>query len=419
MSTCGHPQPATHKVLVSGTIQAGIDSALVHGVKPPSQPIERIPPHEFRPPHCPWADCPTHRHHDNRPFCYHRHGVFIRRGDRRVIPRFCCLTCRRTFSQQTFALSYYLKRSELAEPVAAGLVAGSAHRQLGRSLGCAPSTITRLSARLGRQALLLHVQALRELPWIDEPIVHDDFETFAVRQESAVGIGTPVGQRSWYIYGLEHAPHRRGGRRSPAQKARRRPPPKVEPGAYRRAFQRILDRLLEKCPPAGRITVISDDHPGYRSGMRSHPARSAFRHQIHPNPKRPHKGAPRSRRARLRDREMFAVDSLHMLMRHSMAHSRRETIAFGRRINALLERGWLFVVWRNWIKGRSERKADRTTPAMSLGLTETPWSWSQVLSHRRFPWRLRVPESWMRTYRREIITPEIGPNCRHDLAHAF
>ena len=51
-----------------------------------------------------------------------------------------CPICRRGFSRQRFAASYYLKRRELLEPIAAGLAAGSGHRQLARSHGCAPST---------------------------------------------------------------------------------------------------------------------------------------------------------------------------------------------------------------------------------------------------------------------------------------
>ena len=69
---------------------------------------------------------------------------------------------------------------------------------------------------------------------------------------------------------------------------------------------------------------------------------------------------------------MFPCDSWHALLRHTCAHHRRETIAFGRRLNALVERLYLTTVWRNFLKGRSERKPDRSTPAMKLGLTRGP-----------------------------------------------
>ena len=116
---------------------------------------------------------------------------------------------------------------------------------------------------------------------------------------------------------------------------------------------------------------------------------------------------------------MFAVDLLHKLLRHSQAHHRRETIAFGRRSNAIIERMALMAVWRNFIKGVSERRNDSTTPAMRLGLTDLPWSWRDVLSRRRFPGRIPMPAGWMKVYRRGWITPAVGHNVAHDLRLAF
>jgi len=324
------------------------------------------------------------------------------------------MACRRTFSQQTFAFSYYQKRPELAVPVAAGLLAGSAHRQIARSLGCAPSTVTRLAPRLGRHALLLQARGLDHLDEITEPVVYDDFETFFCSQDLPCGIATPVGQDSWFVYGLEQATHRRTGRPRAAHKIRRHADPRPTPGAYRRALQRVLDLLTPKQHGSRKLVLVTDDKPDYRSALRQHPAGHRVAHLVFANPKQ--RGSTEALR---RNRAMFAADLLHSLIRHSLAHHRRKTIAFARRLNALLERGFLMAVWRNWIKGRSERKPDPTTPAMVLGLAREPWSWSRVLSRRLFAWRQPVPESWRTVYRRELITPEIGPNTLHALKNAF
>jgi hypothetical protein len=116
---------------------------------------------------------------------------------------------------------------------------------------------------------------------------------------------------------------------------------------------------------------------------------------------------------------MFANDLLHALVRHSMAHHHRETIAFPRRANAAMERLFLFVAWRNLVKGVSERKPDPTTPAMRVGITREPWTWSRVLARRLFPDRLPLPDSWAAIYRREWITPALPSNTRHNLKLAF
>jgi hypothetical protein len=167
------------------------------------------------------------------------------------------------------------------------------------------------------------------------------------------------------------------------------------------------------------LLLISDDHPAYRRAVARHPARGRIRHRVFANPKRGPKGAPRSLPAVRRDRALFAVDQLHALIRHSQAHHRRETIAFGRRLNALLERAFLLMVWRNFVKRCSERRPRAPTPAMMLGLARRPRPWEQVLSRRLFFHRTSVPVGWKRIYRRDLVTPSVGRNHRHRLVNAY
>jgi hypothetical protein len=330
------------------------------------------------------------------------------------------LSCRSRFAQSAFCVSYYLKRPELLVPVAAALNAGSAHRQIARSLGCAPSTVTRLSARLGRHALLLQALALQHLREISEPVVFDHFESFVVRQEEALGLATPVGQRSRFVFGVDPAPHRRGGRRTRAQRRRLRAKPvRTEPGSVLRSTARMLDLLLDKVPQDKQLRWITDAHPAYAAAL----ARRADRHRVdcrvYPNPPRGPKGSRPGPRARLRDRQMRAVDALHALLRHTCAHHRRETIAFGRRVNSAAERLFLALVWRNFVKKVTERGREPVTPAMRLGLADRQWSWARVLAQRLFPGRLRLPRGWEKVYRREWITTSIGPNTLHRRVNAY
>jgi hypothetical protein len=90
---------------------------------------------------------------------------------------------------------------------------------------------------------------------------------------------------------------------------------------------------------------------------------------------------------------MFPVDQLHQLLRHTCADHKRETIAFGRRIESIIGRAHLMAVWKNFIKGRSERRPDRTTPAMRVGLTRSRWRWERLLSRRLFPARERLTDT--------------------------
>ncbi len=383
----------------------------------PSTPVEHLG--AFQPSFCPHPECPEHRR-TSRGYRFRHHGVYASRRRSRV-PRFLCLTCLRTFSRQTFAVSYYRKRPELLRPVAAGLVAGSAHRQIARSLGCAPSTVTRLAARLGRHAILLLAYALFELGGtVDEPFVLDHFETFEFTQDYPFGVATPVGAESWFVYGLEPAPHARTGHRSAPQRRRLAARPKRRSrGGYGGSTRRTLDLLISLGKSGRSVRILGDGHPAYDRAVARHREARRLTLERYPNPPRGPKGAPRSPAARVRDRAMFPVDLLHKILRHTLAHQRRETIAFGRRLNAVLERMFVAAVWRNFVKRRSERRPEPRTPAMRLGLTDAPWSWKRLLSRRLFFHRLRLPGAWPILYRRLWTTPVLPSNSRHALIRAF
>jgi hypothetical protein len=331
------------------------------------------------------------------------------------------MTCGKTFSRNAFSVKYWLKRPELLIPVAAGLQAGSAHRQIARTLGCAPSTVTRLAARIGRQCMLLLERALRSIdPPLTEAIVLDHFETFELTKDFPFGVATAVGSESWFVYSIDPAPHRRTGRRSPAQQRRLdKRPARQRHGGYEASTLRTIRRLLSLNGDTGTLKLIADDHPAYRAAVARLDEPDRVQLETRPNPKRGPKGAPRSPEAVARDQALFPVDLLHSLLRHSLAAHKRQTIAFGRRLNALMERLFVFLAWRNFIKGRSERKPDPETPAMRLGLAQHPWNWRMLLARRLFPAREGLKGVWGELYRREWTTPLLPNNRLHDLKLAY
>ena len=272
--------------------------------------------------------------------------------------------------------------------VAADLVAGSAHRQIGRSLKCAKTTVSRLADRLGRQAILFHARSLAEIASLNESIVHDHFETFIGRQDQALGIGTAVGADSWFIYDVDPAPHRGSGRRPDRKSAELLNPRKT----YVRSIRRTIRALLPKVSLMDRLHCRVDGRVAYQAAAMGSLGRDV-RLSVYPNPSRGPKGSPRSAEAVLRDWAMFPVDQLHQLIRHTCADHKRETIAFGRRLESILGRAHLFAVWKNFIKRRTERRPDRSTPAMRLGLADERWEWERIFVRRLFPSREALSKS--------------------------
>jgi len=377
--------------------------------------VELVPPESFVPVFCPWTECPEHRRRVGRLHCV-PHGSYRRRCDGRIVPRFRCLGCRRTFSQQSFAFSYYLKRPELSRPIAAGLVAGSAHRQIARSIGCHHSTVTRRSRRLGRHALLLHDTALRGLV-LSEPVIVDDFDSFAGSQYFPCTLPTATGSNSWFLYGFAFARERRRGSMSPIQQTRRAHLERLHGRPPRGAVAAAFRSLLKALPPSrDQLRIVADDDPAIRRAADElpHVQLSAY-----PNPARGPKGSRRSPEARRRDQAMFPNDQLHRFLRHTEAAHRRETIAFGRSYNGLVERLALFVVWRNLVQARSERHPRDGTTAMRLRLTNRPWGWNEVLAERLHPARVRAGGEVMTYYRRELVIPSLPNEKRHALLRAY
>lgn len=359
---------------------------------------------DFVPPHCPRADCRFHTCTDG--WHWTRHGHFVRHCEPRVIRRFRCSHCGHTFSTQSFSPTYWLKRPGLLPAVFHRLLACSGYRQIAREARCAPTTVMGLAARLGRHALLV-LEERRPAGPVMEPLVIDGFESFAYSQYHPLHLNLAVGAASHYGYAFTLAPLRRKGRMTAHQRRRRaeleqrhgRPDPK----AVERGMETLL-RLAAREPQ--RLVVRSDEHPAYPRALRRLQGWS-LHHQCTP-----------STAARTVHNPLFPVNLLDLLLRHNGANHKRETLAFSKREQSVVERAAVLLVWRNLIKPFSERHGGGT-PAMRLGLERAPWTVERLLRARRFPGRIGLPEEWRRYYQRAIDTACIAHPRRHALKLAY
>jgi len=356
------------------------------------------------PPFCPNPRCAAHSRTET--WRYVRAGYHPRRHPPLCVQRYRCCHCRRHFSDQTFRTSYWLRRPELLAPIAHGLVAGSAFRQLARSLACSPQTIALHSARLGRHALLVH-QATRPRQVAAEPLVLDSFQSFEHSRYSPTLFHLLAGQHSHFLHGFTDSEVRRSGRMSRAQKRRRaelearfgRP----EPRSIEREVAQLLALVL---PQPQKLTLHSDEHADYPRALRRVSHLSCAHHTLSS------RAAPTSRNP------LFALNLFDLLIRHSSANHRRRSIAFSKRRQSAAERLWLLIVWRNFVKWFSERRHDGT-PAMRAGLLARRLRLEELLARRLFVTRLELPERWAQYYWRKLATRRL-PNCRaHRAVFAF
>ena len=267
-----------------------------------------------------------------------------------------------------------------------------------------PSSVARIARRIGAHATLLlehlHDVHVPDLAEIEREIAFDHLETFVGIQENALAIGTPVGATSGWIYPVRAGSHRRATSRS-----RTRPQVAPSPGDVARSTRACFRRLEWKTRPGDRAVLASDDHDTYSPALDALEHGDRFVHEVFPNPPSRRRGAPRDRAARERDRRLWRVDRLHMLVRHLVADHRRESIVFARRIEAALERIQVLVLWSNLEKPCSIRRGTVETPAMVLGIADRPIRLEETMGRRLFLDRVGPDASTRRLVERRIRDP--------------
>ena len=159
-------------------------------------------------------------------------------------------------------------------------------------------------------------------------------------------------------------------------------------------------------PEPQELVLHTDEHQAYPRALKRVPHLSIDHQTIS------------SRAARTPQNPLFPVNLLDLLIRHSGANHKRETIAHSKRRQGAIDRLWVFVVWRNWIKSFSEQKQDGS-PAMRLGLADERMTDETLFEKRLFPHRIGLPERWTIHYRRLTPTRRIPRVATHRLKYAY
>ena len=332
-----------------------------------------------RPPFCPNTRCKSRE--NPAAWRYVKKGFFFRDRAPKKIQRYRCSQCGRSFSSQTFAADYWLRRADLLAPTFHRLVSCSGFRQIAREFGVSHSTIRGISDRLGRHCLLFQ-EKNRPKSCPAEPLVLDGFRTFEHSQYWPMDLNLVVGQ-SLFVYGFNDAELRRSGSMRPKQKAKRalleKRFGKPDPRATEKQVEKLLRRVV---PPGGDVVLRTDEHQAYGRAIARLRDRT-IRHE-----------QTSSKTARTPLNPLFPVNLSDMLLRHCSSNHKRETIAFSKRRQSLLYRAAIWTVWRNFMKDRSEN-AKRGTPAMALGLAKSPLRIEQILGERLFHSEIRLSE-WLK-----------------------
>ena len=266
---------------------------------------------------CPNPQC---AHHHDKPGDYDKLWSYAGTYDTLVVGtvhRFKCLVCGKGFSERTFSIHYYTKKTiDLPE--------------LHRALTQGESLCSRLP--------------------LCEDLVADGFESFDGSQYFPNNINILVGKYSQFLYGFTHTTIRRKGRMSDEQKERRAAlelrwkPPR---GALVKDFATLLSYIAAHWDLSTRssLELWTDEHKAYpfaidKVALLFHLlAQGLFRHST-----------VSSKLPRTILNPLFSVNYYDRELRKDIAAYRRESTCFGRNVTNGVMRFLLHLVYHNYQK---------------------------------------------------------------------
>jgi transposase-like protein len=330
----------------------------------------------FQPAFCP---CEPPEVSASSGFQYQRRGTYRRVCDGRLIQRYQCKRCKRTFSNQTFRVDRGLHKPTLDRAIFMGLVSKVSQRQIARDRSCSRGTIARRLRRYGEHCRAFHRLALqrrgRAQPW-EGHFQLDELETYETdRRLKPVTVPLLVHQPSRCILHVEVGtlPPRKP---LPPAKQRQLARIEAEEQKKRRSESRVkvnecFERLKEIAPEEGPVLVSTDEKPTYRAILkRLFGARLVHRRT---NSKEP----------RTFLNPLFLVNHTFAMLRDGLGRLVRRNWGATKEREKLEWHLWLYIGWRNYVRSITNKRPQESA-AMVAGLAQRRLDPCELLQWRIF-----------------------------------
>ena len=327
----------------------------------------------FRPRFCPHDPC----RFLGRARCQRR-GFFRRQCDGRLVQRFYCHRCRRTFSLQTFRLDYRLKKPALHLFLFKDFVSKVTHRQSARTLGCTRRTVAHRLRLLSAHARAFHARALaRSSGRVGASFQLDELESYETdRRLQPVTMPVLIEKESYFLVHLEVAPMpARGGLR--AYDRGRKAATEARLGRRKSgssaAVTRCFEALARWVGPSWVPRIATDRKTSYPGLIRKAFARGAVHYRWD------------SKLPRNCHNPLFAINLTLAMLRDGVSRLVRRTWAAAKLRERLADHAWIWLVYRNYVRAITN-KVPHETPAMKLRVTAKKWRREEL-----FAWRVFAP----------------------------
>ena len=195
-----------------------------------------------------------------------RKGSYFRRSDSKRIPRFQCLSCKRTFSQASYSDCFRQKKRRLNEPNRKLLSTQGTHRGIARMLGISRGTLKEKALFLEKRAKGWQEEFLKE--YSDKSpireIQFDEMEGFERSKCLPISIPLIVENKTNLILGFQVCSMPAKGHL--AEISRRKYGYRIDerPQAAHQLFSKLKPYL------SPTLEISTDENPKYPSWIRPH-----------------------------------------------------------------------------------------------------------------------------------------------------
>ncbi|KAA3605791.1 MAG: IS1 family transposase [Planctomycetota bacterium] len=332
----------------------------------------------FRPPHCPWAACPSRKF--SITFAYQKRGFYSSSGRSRI-QRFWCKACHRSFSSQSFKFNYRLRYSRLHLDFWPFVISKVTLRQSARMLGVDRRTLASRLWKMGDHAKRFHNRLLPQLAtggYLDDGFQLDELETFETdRRLQPLTVPVLIHRRKYFVvhFAVGTLPCR--GSLPPRFQKKKMEREKVfgkRRSESRKVVTETFQALKEALPKNYRPRIQSDRKKIYPSILTKVFGKGGFDHLLES-----------SRRLRDRHNPLFPINHTLAQMRDNVSRLVRRNWGVSKRRQWLEPHLWLWLLWRNYLRPILA-DGDPPTPGELVGVSTRRYSAKEV-----FRWRIFSP----------------------------
>ncbi|TAH37339.1 MAG: hypothetical protein EYC70_10230 [Planctomycetota bacterium] len=289
------------------------------------------------------------------------------------------MTCRKSFSSQTFRFDFGQRKPWLNIPIAQALCSKVTLRKTAELLLTTRRSVERRLLRLGAHCRAFHFVQLERFHAgggrLTGAMTLDELETFETdRLLQPVTVPILTEKHSWFVVDLRAAPLPARGRLRRRDQARKEGRERIHGkrcSGSSAAVRACLQTWRRYGPAVGSYVELHTDQKTAYRGLYS----EVFSGRI--------RGMARVSAREKRDRKnaLFVANVTNAMVRDGVSRLVRETWAHSKRRGRLQRHLWVWAVFRNYVRGLTRRLWNRSS-AMLLGIAGRKYRWADVLRWR-------------------------------------